>query len=44
MTAAMEPLEAEDVADAIRSVVTRPRRVAVNEACCVPPSRRAEAG
>lgn len=43
MTAAMEPLEADDVADAIRHV-TRPRQVAVNEVCCVPPSRRAEAG
>jgi NADP-dependent 3-hydroxy acid dehydrogenase YdfG len=29
--AGVEPLEAEDIADAIEYVVTRPRRVALNE-------------
>jgi NADP-dependent 3-hydroxy acid dehydrogenase YdfG len=40
----IERLESDDIADAIRYVVTRPRHVAINETSFARQSRRAEGG
>ena len=37
----VEPLAAEDIADAIRYIVTRPRRVAINELLVRPTEQEA---